>query len=575
MSTSSSTSTTSATTSFTSGSINVSGLGNGTDFNSLIDGLIEAESATKTSLETWKATWEAKVEGFQYLNTKLLSLQTTLEGMDTVNEFLTKAVTTSDSTALSASADSDAVVASHSVVVAQLAQNDILTTSNGVASLTTTVTTGDASFTFTYAGQSYTVSNIGTGVTLTGLVNFINKNAICDDKIRATTIYDGTSYHLQIYGLDQGDGNQVEITSTTNLSFSASDFVNTQQAQSAKIKVDGYPLGSNSWISRDSNTVDDVIPGLTLTLKQADASKTISIGVTTDTDAIKENIETFVSAVNEVRTLIQELTKVSNASSTSVTGSLLTGNYGVEMIASRLKDVITDLGLGFNLYSSSGTGDLYSALSQIGITTDADESSSTYGMLVIDDDTLEEALSTAPDAVAELFAADYDGETDSQDFSYLSRINGTTKAGSYSVKIITSSAGISEAYINGQKAGVDGWKVTGLTGDAAGLVLQLDNHGSNQTYNGTVNLKLGKAGELVETLDELTSSTDGPLAILEDNYGDIMSSIDDKIDRETQRLATMKSRLQAQYARLDSLLNTLTNEQTQLTSTIAQLDSSS
>ena len=37
----------------------------------------------------------------------------------------------------------------------------------------------------------------------------------------------------------------------------------------------------------------------------------------------------------------------------------------------------------------------------------------------------------------------------------------------------------------------------------------------------------------------------------------------------------MKSRLQAQYARLDSLLNTLTNTQTQLTSSIAGLSKSS
>jgi flagellar hook-associated protein 2 len=572
----SSTSTTTASTSFKSGSINVSGLGNGTDFNSLIDGLITAESSTKTQLQDWKATWQAKVKGFQTLNTKLLALKTTLSSMDTVNEFLTKTVTSSDTTALSASADSDAVVSSHSVVVAQLAQNDILTTSNGVASLTTTVTTGDASFSFTYAGQSYTVSNIGTGVTLTGLVNFINKNAICDGKIRATTIFDGSSYHLQLYGMDQGDGNQVAITSTSNLSFSSSDFVNTQQAQSAKIKVDGFPLGSNSWISRDSNTVSDVIPGLTLTLKQADASKTINIGITTDSDAIKTNIETFVSAVNEVRNLIQKLTKVSNASSTSVTGSLLTGNYGVDIIKSQLQDVLSDIGLGFSFTTANGnSGDIYSALSQIGISTDADESSSTYGMLLIDDDTLKAALNSNASAVADLFAANYAGETDSQSFSYLSRIDGKTKAGTYSVKIITSAAGISAAYINGQKAGIDGWKVTALTGAAAGMVLQLDNHAANQTFSGNVSLKLGKTGEMVESLNVLTNSTSGPLAILEDNYGDIMSDIDDKIDRETQRLATMKSRLQAQYARLDSLLNTLTNQQTQLTSTIAQLSSSS
>jgi flagellar capping protein FliD len=53
-----------------------------------------------------------------------------------------------------------------------------------------------------------------------------------------------------------------------------------------------------------------------------------------------------------------------------------------------------------------------------------------------------------------------------------------------------------------------------------------------------------------------------------------MDSIDDKIAREEQRLAKLKSRLKDQYARLDALLNTLTNTQSQLTSAIDQLSKS-
>ncbi len=145
--------------------------------------------------------------------------------------------------------------------------------------------------------------------------------------------------------------------------------------------------------------------------------------------------------MNEVRGILQTLTKVSDSSGTA-TGSLLTGNYGVQLIGSQLKDVITDLGLGFTLYDADAkTGDLYSALSQIGITTDADESSSTYGMLILDEDALDEALAEDPNGVAELFAADYQGESQSGDFSYLSRINGKTKAGSYKVEITTGADG--------------------------------------------------------------------------------------------------------------------------------------
>jgi len=570
-------STSTATSTFTSGLINISGLGNGTDFNSLVDGLVKAEQVTTNRLTSWKAEWTSKVTQFQSLNTKMLSLKTTLEGMDTLDSFMSKSVTSTDTSSLTATADSSAQVATHSVIIGQLAQNDIMTTTSGVSSLTSVVAPTATNFTFSYAGQSYTISNIGAGTTLTSFVNLINNNAIANGKIRASTIYDGSVYHLQLYGMNQGDANQVVLSNTGSLVFQPSAFTNTQNAQSAKVKVDGYPVGAGNWLSRNSNSFSDVIPGVTLNLKQADPSATLKVDVGTDTDTIKTNINTFISQINEVRTMIKTMSAVTTTNGSTV-GSLLTGNYSVQLISSQLKDLVADKAKGFEYYdstTSSATGDYYSSLSQLGITTDADESSTTAGLLVLDSTKLDAALTKNPDLVAKLFAADYAGESTSQDFSYMAIINGKTQAGTYNVSIITSAAGISSATINGKPAGIDGWKVTSLSGDSAGLVVQLDNHTANQTYTGKVNVKLGKAGEIVAKLKQLTSSTDGPLKILEDNYGDITSGIDKKIAKEKTRLATLKSTLQARFARLDALLSTLTQKQSQLTSTIASLTSSS
>jgi flagellar hook-associated protein 2 len=568
---------TSITSAYTSGQVNISGLGNGTDFNALIDGLVKVESARITTLENWKQEWDDKVAQFQALNTKMLTLKTTLEGIDTMDSFVVKAVSTTDSTALTASADSTAQVSTHSVIVGQLAKNDILTTASGVSTLTSSVMTSNSNITFSYAGTSITLSNVSAGTTLTGLVNYINNNALCSGKIKATTIYDGSVYHLQIYGLGQGDANQVVISNTGGLVFQPAAFVNTQNAQSAHIKVDGYPVGADTWLSRDSNTVSDIIPGVTLNLKKADPSSTLQIDISTDKDAIKENIKTFVSQVNEVRSMIKEMTKVDTTNAKSPKASLLTGNYAVQMISTQLKDLCADKALGFNYYSVSGgaiSGDYYSSLSQLGISTDADQGSVTSGLLVLDEEVLNSALNSDPDAVAKLFAADYLGETDSTNFSYLSQIGGLTKAGSYKVSITTDGTGITSATINGHAAGIDGWRITGAYGyDEAGLVLQLDNQALNTTTTGMVNLKLGKAGEMINKLKELTSSTSGPLHILEQNYGDITDGIDKKIEYETTRIAKLKATMQEKYARLDALLGKLAQQQAQLESAIAQLDS--
>ncbi|MDD4951569.1 MAG: flagellar cap protein FliD N-terminal domain-containing protein, partial [Desulfovibrionaceae bacterium] len=139
---------------YTSGAITFTGLGNGTDFDALIDGLIEVERQRVTRLETWRQTWENKIEAFQELNTKMLALKTTLSAMNTTSEFLTKIASSGDSSALTASASSSAQEASHSVEIGQLAQNDIFITSSGTGALTSSVTSADTSLTLSYAGES-------------------------------------------------------------------------------------------------------------------------------------------------------------------------------------------------------------------------------------------------------------------------------------------------------------------------------------------------------------------------------------------------------------------------------------
>jgi flagellar hook-associated protein 2 len=105
----------------TSGAITFTGLGSGTDFDSIIEQLIEVETAYRvTPLEEWKATWEEKIEAFQELNTQMLALQTALEAIDTKGEFLVKTATSSDTTVLSATAGAAAESGTHIIQVEQL-----------------------------------------------------------------------------------------------------------------------------------------------------------------------------------------------------------------------------------------------------------------------------------------------------------------------------------------------------------------------------------------------------------------------------------------------------------------------
>ncbi|BDQ39097.1 flagellar hook-associated protein 2 [Pseudodesulfovibrio nedwellii] len=574
---------------YTSGSINFAGLGNGTDFNKLIDGLVEVEQKRVTRLENWKASWETKNEQFKNLNTQMLSLKTTLEGFDTTNEFMSKAVSSTNTNVLVATANADAQAASHTVEVGQLATNDVLITTSGASGLDSVIATADTSFTYSYGGKSYTVDNIAAGTTLDSFVNIINNHPDSRSNIRASTLFDGSVYHLQLTGIDPGADNQIVISNAGSLVFGTGDFTQTQDAQNAQLRINGFPASGAGWLERSTNIVDDAIEGLTLDLKDSDPGSTVTISVTTDKQAMQDTVTKFVEAINLVRANIIAMTKVDETKGTTSTGgsslvdvsdtkgSILTGNYGIDIVSQNLKNITAEMGLGFAPWDEETlTGDKYSALSQLGILTDAEQGSPTYGLLKIDYDELSKALDENPDAVAKLFSSESQGKSQSPDFTFKSLIDGTTKAGFYDIEIVSDGTQITSATINGEEATVSGWEITGKSGDSLGMAIRLDNTSAG-SHSGKIAVQKGKAGELIDELTSLTKPYNeftyegGPLAVLQNNYNDIMSSIDDKIAYETTRISKMETNMRLKFSRLDALLGQYSLKQGQLSSAIAQL----
>jgi len=558
---------------YTSGQINFTGLGNGTDFNTLIQGLVDVERNRVTRLEDWKASWETKNEQFKELNTKLLTLKTTLEGMDTLNEFMAKKVDSSNSALLSASANAEAMESTHTVVVNQLAANDILITNVGTPALNDIITPTDTTFDFSYGGKSYSI-DVAANTTMEGFVDLINNHPDTRGILKATTIYDGTSHHLQLAGKDLGAENQLVISNAGSTVFGATGFTETQNAQNSQIRVDGFPTSTGGWIERDTNSISDVISGITLNLKDVDPNSVINLTVTTDTDTIVDHVTEFVEAVNVIRAQILTLTKVDDEGK----GSILTGNYGIDIVSQNLKNITASLGQGFQLRDpETGEGDMFSALSQVGIMTDAEEGSDTYGLLELDYEELYKALEADPTAVGELFALEPSGLSRTTDFSFNSLVEGTTMPGEYEVEVVSDGTQILSATINGKAAKVSGWEITGMEGDALGMSIRVNNQAAG-THKGKVAVRAGKATEMINELEDLTRPYNkftyegGPLAVLQNNYKDIMDSIDEKIAFEEARIEKLERNLRLKYSRLDALLGQYQLKQGQLESALAQLE---
>lgn len=503
----------------------------------------------------------------------------------------------------------------------------------------------EGKFVYSYNGTTYTITTeqldeeYGSH-TLNDLIAYINSPDQDGSSEVTASLENG---HLVLKEKDPSKQLGVTVSANTTITglsaftgisaYNADDW-DIMEPQNAKYSINGWP---KEGLESSTNTLSDAIPGMTILLKSEGDTQ---VSVNASLDGIRDNIVAFVDGYNTVMAKIQELTKVdenkevtdtdkTNSLYDSQMGSVLTGNYGVQMISSKLKNALTQKGTGFEYaqFDNDGnliSGDRYSALSQIGVKTVTDEGDKMFGLLTIDEEMLEEALSKDMDAVVELFAAGGNGTTSSADFTYDSYIPGTTQSGAFDVRydvemeytnkqavdvdgkpmvdadgkpvyeqeknddgspkvdaegnpvyvqVETGRYIITNAFINGKPAKVnqDDRLITAVTsGDpSAGLAIMVNNM-TPGSYSGEVRLKGGKASDMSSVLSQLNNSETGTLPVLIENYQTIMERIDTKISFEEDRLAVWQRTQRQRFARLEE---TLTSYQAQLNALESQLKS--
>lgn len=156
------------------------------------------------------------------------------------------------------------------------------------------------------------------------------------------------------------------------------------QARDAQFKIDNMSLTSST------NVLTNIIPGVTITLMDADSTnpKKATITTTRDTKSIKDVIQGFVKAYNETLDLVKKYNFFD--AETYDTGPLF-GNATVNALTSELMSVVSD--------TVAGAPSEMSMLAQVGITLDPTGS----GRLVLKESALEEALNSRLADVERLF----------------------------------------------------------------------------------------------------------------------------------------------------------------------------
>lgn len=374
----------------------ITGIGptSGINYDNIIRGLLNLERRPIVNLQQRQSVYNATIGAFGELSSRLLALQGAADALRTTANFYVKTASSSNTTVLDAIASSAATTGSfliepHSAIPSRihLAHADRRTSTAIVASPTTIInsTGADRIFEYTYAGTTRNLT-VANGTTLEGLRNLINNDAGNPGVTASILQVAANDHRLVLTGRDTGASNSITITAGTTLDGSAGTFNFTNTAFTASTAADARFRVGGVDITRSTNTISDVMPGVTFTLK-AESAIAVTISVTNDTAAIQRNIEAFVTAYNNVVSFVSEN---STYDRTRGTGGPLFAESTPRDIVNNLRSIIT--------HGVAGLPDSMRSLAQIGISTNHNT-----GMLSINTAELNNRLTTTLEGVANIF----------------------------------------------------------------------------------------------------------------------------------------------------------------------------
>jgi flagellar hook-associated protein 2 len=379
-------------------SITSTGIGtNGLDVEGIITKLMSIEQKPLTQLQDTAKTIQTKISAFGTIQSALSSLRDSASALTKPAAWSATTALSSDTTAVAVAAGSTAVAGSYKVSVQSLASAQSVASRSftssaalvGEGQLTIDVGTWSAGDDTVdppvepgFAAKA-TISSINIAITGTdSLATVRDKINASGAGVTASIVNDASGARLVLSSRQTGQENGFRITAS-----GSADVVGlgydpqtnpdgaslTQTAANARATINGLEINSTS------NTLTDVVGGLTMTLQKVTTTDGVQLSVTQDNVAIKASVQAFVDAYNNLAKNIKSLTKYDEATETAAT---LQGDSTAVTMQRTLRNALTA--------SFAGTGS-FTSLSQVGLEVQAD------GTLKIDDKKFTAAQANLPE----------------------------------------------------------------------------------------------------------------------------------------------------------------------------------
>ncbi|MHB8945508.1 MAG: flagellar filament capping protein FliD [Bacillota bacterium] len=368
--------------------LSVSGLVSGLDVDGLINQLMAVERQPIVNLQVKKSKLQAQADAWRDINTRLYNLQNKAYDLKQSYSFYSRTVSSTDETIASATASSSTALGTYALKVAQLAQAHVV---------------ASGKYASPNAGLGYsgspTINGKAITIATTDTLNSIRDkiNATAGIGVQASVVQvDATNYQLVLTKSTSGATEIAFVDNNaalTNLGILSGGVANTiQAAQDAQFSINGIS------VSRSTNTVSDVVPGLTINLKKAGTALSplaVNLEVKNDSEKAVSAVQAYVDQYNSLMDFIAD--KAGYDSDKKV-GGVLFGDAGVNLLQSSLRQSATA--------SVPGLPATLNNLAQVGVTTGAYGSpDGKAGKLTFDAQKLRDMLDSNRDGVAQLFGA--------------------------------------------------------------------------------------------------------------------------------------------------------------------------
>jgi len=279
------------------------GLGQGIDVNTFVQLALGGDQANINNLQNQETGINTQSSALAQIISLLTALKSTASALnDPLGVVNSEVAVSSNLNAVTATAASTATSGTHTIAVTSLATTSSFY-SDAVATSTTPLATGDTISISTGGASVATVTVDSTNNTLTKIAAAINTQTTA---VRGSVINDANGARLAFVSAASGAPGNLAVTGSLHRTdTTAITFNQAVAGLNAVLTVDSVPISSTT------NTVSNVINGVTLNLAGATGNTPVTLTVAPDTSSIATAINQLVSSYNTAISAINAQFKVS------------------------------------------------------------------------------------------------------------------------------------------------------------------------------------------------------------------------------------------------------------------------